>query len=241
MQLQGVAAADLGLASFIGAPNLPIIGTPGNDVLFGTIEDDELQGLGGNDNVNGLGGADVMIGGPGDDRYFVDNPGDVVTELPGEGTDLLTTSISVTLPANVENATTNTQDPLNITGNALGNLLNGNDAANTLAGLDGDDNLQGKGGIDVIIGGTGADLLRGGTEADTFVFATGDGQGPGDTIIDFEVGVDTIDLSATGLAYGDLTIQDVGANATIAYGTDLITVFNTTAAQLDTNQFDFGP
>ena len=60
-------------------------------------------------------------------------------------------------------------------------------------------------------------------------------------IIDFEVGVDTIDLSATGLTFGDLTIADVGLNATVTLGADLITVFNTTAAQLDTNQFDFGP
>ena len=241
VQLVGIAAEDVRLASFIGAPNLPIVGTPGNDVLFGTIEDDELQGLDGNDLVSGLGGADVMLGGPGNDRYFVNNPGDVVTELPGEGTDLVTTSIDFTLPANVENLNTNTADPLNLTGNGLGNLLNGNAAANTLTGLGGDDNLQGNGGADVIIGGTGTDQLRGGTEADTFVFDTGDGQGVGDTIIDFEVGVDTIDLSATGLTFGDLIIQTVGASATVTYGADLITLFNTTAAQLDTNQFDFGP
>ena len=238
VQLVGIAAEDVRLASFIGAPNLPIVGTPGNDVLFGTIEDDELQGLGGNDLVSGLGGADVMLGGPGNDRYFVNNPGDVVTELPGEGTDLVTTSIDFTLPANVENLNTNTADPVNLTGNGLGNLLNGNDAANTLTGLGGDDNLQGNAGADVIIGGTGTDQLRGGAQADTFVFDTGDGA---DTIIDFEVGVDTIDLSATGLTFGDLIIQTVGASATVTYGADLITLFNTTAAQLDTNQFDFGP
>lgn len=107
--------------------------------------------------------------------------------------------------------------------------------------LGGDDNVQGKAGVDAIIGGTGTDLLRGGTEADTFVFGTGDGQGIGDTIIDFEVGLDTIDLSATGLALDDLTIIDVGANATIACGTDLITVYNTSAAQLTPDHFDFGP
>ncbi|MEM9063480.1 MAG: hypothetical protein AAGD13_23715, partial [Pseudomonadota bacterium] len=80
----------------------------------------------------------------------------------------------------------------------------------------------------------------GGADADVFVFAPGDGEGAGDQIFDFELGVDTIDLSATGLAFGDLTIQDAGANATVAYGADQITVFGTTAAQLTEDQFDFG-
>lgn len=77
----------------------------------------------------------------------------------GQGTDLLTTSISFTPLTNVENANTNTSDPLNLTGNMLAILLNGNDAANTLTGLGRDDNLLGKDGSDVIIGGTGADPI----------------------------------------------------------------------------------
>lgn len=117
-------------------------------------------------------------------------------------------------------------------------ILTGDGASNTLTGLAGNDTLNGGAGNDTMDGGTGADLLRGGADADTFEFNTGDGP---DTIIDFEVGTDTIDLSATGLSFGDLTITDIGVNATIAYGTDMITVFNTTAAQPDQNQFDFGP
>ncbi|MEL7467830.1 MAG: hypothetical protein AAFN27_05225, partial [Pseudomonadota bacterium] len=129
-----------------------------------------------------------------------------------------------------------TQAAVDITGNALGNLINGNAAANTLSGLDGADNLLGFEGTDVIIGGLGSDLLRGGTGADVFVFAPGDGP---DQILDFELGVDTIDLSATGLAFTDLTIADIGTNATVTYGTDVVTVFGTSAAQLTEDQFDF--
>ena len=238
--LQGVSAADVRLGSFIGAPNLPIVGTANDDVLRGTVEDDELQGLGGADQVNGLGGADTMIGGDGDDRYFVDDAGDVVTELAGEGTDLVSTSVDFTLPDHVENGSALGTGAVELTGNGLANALTGNDADNTLRGLGGDDNLQGKAGADTIDGGTGFDVLRGGADADRFVFAPGDGAA-GDQILDFETGVDVIDLSATGLTFGDLTIQDVGANALVTYGTDTVTVFNTTAAELDTNQFDFTP
>ncbi|MEI9905677.1 MAG: hypothetical protein WDN06_18375 [Asticcacaulis sp.] len=54
-----------------------------------------------------------MIGGNGNDVYFVDNAGDVIIEKAGGGTDYVYTSISYVLGNNVENATlaTGTDDP----------------------------------------------------------------------------------------------------------------------------------
>ena len=46
-----------------------------------------------------------MAGGAGNDRYWVDVPGDTVTENVDEGTDLITSSVTYALPANVENLT----------------------------------------------------------------------------------------------------------------------------------------
>ena len=58
------------------------------------------------DNIlDGVTGADTMIGGLGNDTYYVDNVGDVVTELAGEGTDTVDSSISYALGSNVENLT----------------------------------------------------------------------------------------------------------------------------------------
>lgn len=56
------------------------------------------------DNIlDGVTGADTMIGGLGNDTYYVDNVGDQVVELAAEGTDTVNASISYTLGDNVEN------------------------------------------------------------------------------------------------------------------------------------------
>lgn len=55
------------------------------------------------DNIlDGITGADVMIGGKGDDTYYVDNVLDEVTESAGEGKDRVQSSISYMLESQVE-------------------------------------------------------------------------------------------------------------------------------------------
>ena len=76
----------------------PIEGTAGNELLTGTAGNDTINGYGGNDTLNGAAGADTLRGGPGNDTYFVENPGDVVVELPGEGTaDVVFSTVTWTL------------------------------------------------------------------------------------------------------------------------------------------------
>jgi len=84
-------------------------------------------------------GADRLEGGLGNDRYDVDDPGDVVIELAGEGTDTVQASVSYTLAANVENLTLTGSASINGTGNDLANVLRGNAGNNLLAGGAGGD------------------------------------------------------------------------------------------------------
>ncbi|MFM9934989.1 MAG: hypothetical protein ACKVOL_02190, partial [Novosphingobium sp.] len=91
---------------------------------------------------------------------------------------------------------------INATGNSQINNLIGNDGANALSGL---------GGADVLDGGKGADTLNGGAAADTFAFTTALAPTNIDTISDFSVLDDTIQLARaifTGLAAG---LLDPGA------------------------------
>ena len=90
-------------------------------------------------------------GGRGNDTYVVDNLGDTVTENLNAGTDLVQSSVTFTLGANLENLTLTGTDNLNGTGNGLNNTLTGN------------------AGNNILDGGAGADTMTGGLGDDTYV------------------------------------------------------------------------
>jgi Ca2+-binding RTX toxin-like protein len=147
-------------------------GGAGDDNITGDAGDDLLTGGEGNDTLNGGVGVDTMIGGTGNDLYFVDNVGDTVTELAGEGNadEVRTFLANYTLPANVENLTLTGTAPIAGHGNALDNELRGNSANNILSGDAGADRLFGGAGDDMLDGGAGDDLLDGGAGEDVAVF-----------------------------------------------------------------------
>ncbi|HEY0130736.1 MAG TPA: calcium-binding protein, partial [Allosphingosinicella sp.] len=108
--------------------NDTLSGGDGHDQLYGNGGDDSLYGGVGHDFLSGGSGADYLEGNDGNDAYHVDNAGDVVAELSGEGTDeVYTTLTSYTLGSDVENLTSNTSSAsaFHGIGNGLGNILYG--------------------------------------------------------------------------------------------------------------------
>lgn len=112
----------------------------GNDRLYGKDGNDILYGRSGDDLLDGMAGADTMYGGSGNDRYRIDNVGDVISEdenndgIDDGGIDLVESSVTFTLPKFFENLTLTGTDAINATGNELDNKIKGNAAANVLAG-----------------------------------------------------------------------------------------------------------
>ena len=185
-----------------------ITGTANADTLTGTASADTLLGLGGNDTLTALAGndildggtgADTMTGGLGNDTYFVDNVGDMVVELAGQGTDTVHASITYQLTANVENLLLTGSAAIDGAGNSLANTVTGNAGDNTLYGFGGNDKIYGGAGNDRIVGGTGMDTMTGGAGNDAFFFLStsefsSHTSSKADRITDFTTG-DHIDLS----------------------------------------------
>ena len=188
-----------GADQFFGSTAADVLnGYTGSDVMQGGGGADVLRGMGGNDTLNGGGGIDSMAGGAGNDILFVNHASDTVIELAGQGTDRINSSVTYTLPANVENLVLTGTVAINGIGNGVANVLTGNGAANVLTGGVGNDTLDGKGGVDTLRGGPGKDSLYGGTGADVFDFNAVSESVPGasrDAIADFG-STDRIDLAS---------------------------------------------
>ncbi len=136
--------------------NVTLLGN-GNNAATGNNLDNVLIGNTGANLLDGRGGNDTMQGGLGNDTYIVEQAGDVVTELAGQGTDLVRSTLaSTTLGANFENLTLEA-GAINGTGNELANVITGNAANNSLVGGAGDDTLDGGAGADTMVGEQGDD------------------------------------------------------------------------------------
>ena len=128
-----------------------IAGLTGNLVISsGTIIENAIGGYGNdtiignsaNNSLNGGNGNDLLIGGAGDDTYIIDSISDTVKENFNEGTDLILSSVSYTLPSNTEKISLTGSLDINATGNDLSNTLKGNSGTNE---------IDGKLGTDIVI------------------------------------------------------------------------------------------
>jgi len=213
--------------------------TIGNDRLFGTAGNDILDGLGGDDALFGLAGADSLYGRMGNDELSGGNGADLLDG--GDGTDIAsygdaTSAVTVNLASPGKNTGFASGDQYrsiekmlgsnfadSLTGDGSANTLDGGRGSDVLAGGggadylyggDGDDRIVGQGGNDRIWGGIGADQLTGGGGGrDWFIY---DQPWGSDTILDFEDNVDLIDMRATGLAFGNLTITSQQSHTLVA-------------------------
>lgn len=146
------------------------IGNAADNVIRGNIGRDHIYGRAGNDTLyDGGGAADTLIGGTGNDIYYVENRFSSTVEAAGEGTDEVRTSSAIyALQANVENLTA--------IDNGVHGALVGNALDNVIIGGTGTDDLFGRAGNDTLKGGTGAANTLFGQEGDDiyYVDAVGD-------------------------------------------------------------------
>lgn len=111
-----------------------------------------------------------------------------------------------------------------------------------LSGGNDDDDLDGGPGNDILNGNDGNDDLFGGADADTFVFITRPIDPDQDTVWDFEIGLDKLNLAQTRIDNFQEFLQfsnQVGLDTIIDTGAGSIRLYEIERSLLDANDFIF--
>ena len=135
--------------TLFGVANINATGNALNNILMGNIA------------------ANILTGGAGNDTYTINDNLDTIIENLNEGIDLINSSITYSLVANVENLTLTGTTAINGTGNNLANSLTGNSANNILDGGIGIDTLKGGAGNDTYIVDNSSDIITESASAGT--------------------------------------------------------------------------
>lgn len=170
----------------------------------------EVYGSSGDDTIDGFAFDDVLIGGAGNDSLLNSQGADLM--LGGLGHDT-------------------------ILGGYGADSLQGGAGADLIIGNQGADVILGGAGADTLRGGLGMDTVTGGAGADTFEIVLG---GARDTITDFTVGTDVLDVSALGVdSLSDFTIRTSEAGVELRLDTVRIQLDGVSAAELTNDIFVF--
>lgn len=198
-----------------GRGNDEVIGRENVDIVFAGKGEDTVTGGYGNDRLYGSFDNDVLIGGL--DQSDLSGGSLDNDRLYGEhGNDSLY-------------------------GGHGNDQMYGGSGSDYLQGGAGIDRLSGGDGDDILIGGAGIDRLIGGTGADMFRFSSSDGTDP-DRIMDFEVGIDKIDLSGHSyMTWNNIDLRDVAdGGALVTYGSSFqLKLFDVMVDELSQSDFIF--
>ena len=165
-------------------------GKRGNDVLRGSKRDDFMNGKEGDDTLYGGDGHDTMYGWYGNDILYGEAGND---RLYGDwGADRL------------DGGDGNDQ----LVGGDDQDILIGGTGGDVLNGGAGDDQLDGGTGRDELLGGSSIDTMRGGADDDIFFFIY-QGDAAGDLILDYESGVDRLNVGANNVWDANTSVDGI--------------------------------
>jgi len=210
--------------SYTLTDNVETLILTGSEDLYGNGNSDinTIYGNSGNNILDGGANYDSMLGGAGNDIYYVDHSWDYIVEFANEGTDHVISSVSRMLNDNLENLTITGTANINAYGNELSNIIIGNA---------GDNILDGRGGADIVYGGGGNDIYYIDNAGDVISEETTSGIDDGGidwivSTVDHNLGnymehlilIGSANINATGNAYAN-TIEGNFANNIIDGGT----------------------
>jgi len=191
-----------------------LYGEDGDDIIYaglwsGGAYNNYVDGGAGDDYLGGGNGDDTFFGGTGNDQLYSHAGNDIVDG--GAGNDIIYTE----------------------DGN---DIIAGGEGNDDIQGGNGDDVIDAGAGNDLIYGDAGNNILTGGTGADSFIITNDAGT---NTITDFELGIDTIDLRqlSDSQLFSQLNSYQDGANAVIEILGKQIVFENIDVSQLSESNF----
>ncbi|SFH98121.1 calcium-binding protein [Albimonas pacifica] len=233
-------------------------GEGGNDLIYGGLGSDRLYGGADDDVAHGERGRDAIEGGEGADSLFGGRGSDSIS---GEGGDDLIRGDAhrdeITGGAGADSISGGAGRDT-IQGDGDDDVLRGARGTDTIDGGAGDDAVHGGANDDLLFGGAGTNDLyggrgedvihlevgentaRGGEHADLFIVEMGAGA---DTILDFEVDLDRIQVLSGATSFEQLDITLRGDRTYVTYGlaTDVVALVGVAPGDLDASDFLFGP
>ncbi len=178
----------------------------GDNRLFGLSGTNTLYAGSGNDSLYGGTGINTLVGGTGNDSFYVFSTTTTIVAPSNGGFDSVYSTVSFTLPANVQSLSLFGAGLTGTANNQGDSLFGDGTFATTLIGGTGDDYIVGGAGNDTIAGGGGTNVMYGGLGADTFVFRATTDALPGQNLTsigDFShADGDKIDLSGITILGG---------------------------------------
>lgn len=181
----------------------------GVDVITTGVGADTISAGGGDDLITVRGGSDTVHGEAGTDRLIVDYSASVTAVTMNAPTGSLAGYSGTVADLGVNTVSFDGLETFAVTGGSAGDRITTGTGNDTLIGGGGADYLTGAGGADTLTGGAGADMFL-------YSAATDSNAAAYDTITDFAMGVDRIDVSALG-AGGAVSINRYGANSVVGF------------------------
>ncbi|WP_052261577.1 calcium-binding protein [Leisingera sp. ANG-M1] len=209
-------------------------GGTGNDRLLGGYGRDEISGDSGNDTIKGGAWHDTLSGSSGRDKIFGDSGRDEIYGGSSNDTVFGGTWNDTIWGGSGRDRLYGGDGRDKVFGGNGNDRIYGGDSNDTVKGGYGDDTIYGGEGSDYIQDGGGQDVLKGGVGADHFVFVKDQET---DRILDFEVGIDLLDLrkwqvdQASDLIFSEST-SGGKVTVSIEYEGDHLIIDDVTEAQL---------
>jgi Ca2+-binding RTX toxin-like protein len=177
----------------------------------------------GNDTLTSNTGIDTLVGGSGNDTFVISNASDVIQDTSTTATNVLQSTVSYTLPTNVNALTFTGTSALTATGNAGNDSLTANAGADSLIAGNGTDTLVSGTGIDSLVGGTGTDLFIVNNASDKVTVGTTHGNDTIQASVSFTASANVANLTLTGTAALSGTGNSLAGTITANSGADTLT------------------